>query len=282
MWQSHGLLFPSTANLVDFDWACVSKSRPIGSYCTLQANLQGGFEWWQQQNPIGPVMQTPNKRRLYTEQEDIMLLRQVNAERPFEAKKGEVMKVWGLVAKALADHEDFARPQFDAKKAQNRFSAVMDNHVHYNRESARASGVAETYDERIALLDELLAAFVDAKEQEKKRLVNDANKVDQSEREGEYIRNEAMNSLGKRKHQECDDDGEKAPGSGSRFTKITTAMQEESKAERGLRQSELEFRKFQLEVEREERQKDRELAAEQARLHHETILAMLGALTKRQ
>ncbi|KAF0709185.1 hypothetical protein AaE_012947 [Aphanomyces astaci] len=227
-------------------------------------------------------MQTPNKRRLYTEQEDIMLLRQVNAERPFEAKKGEVMKVWGLVAKALADHEDFARPQFDAKKAQNRFSAVMDNHVHYNRESARASGVAETYDERIALLDELLAAFVDAKEQEKKRLVNDANKVDQSEREGEYIRNEAMNSLGKRKHQECDDDGEKASGSGSRFTKITTAMQEESKAERGLRQSELEFRKFQLEVEREERQKDRELAAEQARLHHETILAMLGALTKRQ
>ncbi|RQM29331.1 hypothetical protein B5M09_002019, partial [Aphanomyces astaci] len=201
------------------------------------------------QTPIGPVMQTPNKRRLYTEQEDIMLFRQVNAERPFETKKGEVMKVWGLVARA---------------------------------ESARASGVAETYDERIALLDELLAAFVDAKEQEKKRLVNDANKVDQSEREGECIRNEAMNSLGKRKHQECDDDGEKASGSGSRFTKITTAMQEESKAERGLRQSELEFRKFQLEVEREERQKDRELAAEQARLHHETILAMLGALTKRQ
>ncbi|RHZ14029.1 hypothetical protein DYB37_009407 [Aphanomyces astaci] len=132
MWQSHGLLFPSTANLVDFDWACVSKSRPIGSYCTLQANLQGGFEWWQQQNPIGPVMQTPNKRRLYTEQEDIILLRQVNAERPFEAKKGEVMKVWGLVAKALADHEDFARPQFDAKKAQNRFSTVMDYHVRYN------------------------------------------------------------------------------------------------------------------------------------------------------
>ncbi|RLO01193.1 hypothetical protein DYB28_016159, partial [Aphanomyces astaci] len=61
--------------------------------------------------------QTPNKRRLYTEQEDIMLLRQVNAERPFEAKKGEVMKVWGLVAIALADHEDFARPQFDTKKA---------------------------------------------------------------------------------------------------------------------------------------------------------------------
>ncbi|ETV69523.1 hypothetical protein H257_14759 [Aphanomyces astaci] len=198
-------------------------------------------------------MQTPNKRRLYTEQEDIMLLRQVNAERPFEAKKGEFMKVWGLVAKALADHEGFARPQFDAKKAQNRFSAVMDNHVHYNRESAMASGVAETYDERIALLDELLAAFVDAKEQTPRQRRD--------------------------KSGSDDDDGEKASSSGSRFTKITTAMQEESKAERGLRQSELEFRKFQLEV---ERRKDRELVAEQARLHHETILAMLGALTKRQ
>ncbi|CAK4764769.1 unnamed protein product [Aphanomyces euteiches] len=38
---------------------------------------------------------TPTKRRKFTDDEDIMLLRQVNAERAFEARQGEITKAYG-------------------------------------------------------------------------------------------------------------------------------------------------------------------------------------------
>ncbi|RHY14423.1 hypothetical protein DYB32_010852 [Aphanomyces invadans] len=222
-----------------------------------------------------------------------MLLRQVNVFRPFEAKKGEVMKAWANVAQPLADHEEFGRPTFDAKKAQHRFVVLMDSHVKYDAESAKASGICQDHDERIMLLDELLAAYTDTKDQEKSchdqakgqaALEQDTNEVD-----GAYIRQQAMESLGKRKL--VDDDVDKSGASGGRLAKIAYTMQEEAKAERELRKEELDFRKFKYEKDqeerykdreerREERQKDRELALEQTRLQNESMIAIISALKK--
>ncbi|RHY00343.1 hypothetical protein DYB25_003299 [Aphanomyces astaci] len=223
-------------------------------------------------------METPQRRRVFNEKEDVMLLRQVNADRPFQAKKGEVMKSWASVAHQLAEHDDFGRPSFDAKKALNRFGILMDGHVQYNAESARASGVSEDHDERILLLDELLAAYTDSKFQDKARHEQVVADQEKNEGDGMYIRNEAMQTMGKRKS--LDDDFEKASGAGGRFMKITTVMQEDAKADRELRKDELEFRKYKYDKELEERQKDRELASQQSRLQHETILAMLAAMKK--
>ncbi|KAF0732299.1 hypothetical protein Ae201684P_014725 [Aphanomyces euteiches] len=55
-------------------------------------------------------METIVRRRLFTEKEDFMLLRHINAERPFEASKGDLIKAWGRLATKLASHEEFSRP----------------------------------------------------------------------------------------------------------------------------------------------------------------------------
>ncbi|RHY38404.1 hypothetical protein DYB34_008750 [Aphanomyces astaci] len=65
-------------------------------------------------------METPQSRRVFNNKADVMLLRQVNADHPFQAKKGEV-KSWASVANQLAGQDDYGRPSFDAKKALNRF-----------------------------------------------------------------------------------------------------------------------------------------------------------------
>ncbi|ETV87424.1 hypothetical protein H257_01006 [Aphanomyces astaci] len=146
------------------------------------------------------------------------------------------------------------------KKALNRFGTLMDGHMQYNAESARVS------------------AYTDSKFQEKARHERVAADQEKNEVDGMYIRNEAIQTMGKRKS--LDDDFEKASGAGGRFMKITTAMQEDTKADRELSNDELEFRKCKYDKELEERQKDRELASQQSRLQHETILAMLAAMKK--
>ncbi|KAG9404970.1 hypothetical protein AC1031_004068 [Aphanomyces cochlioides] len=124
---------------------------------------------------------TPTKRRKFTDKEDVMLLRQINAERPFEARQEQV---------------DFVRPAFDAKKAQHRFGVLIEGHQAYDRESARASGVSEEYDEKLQLLDELLSALDDAKAEEKERSSRALIDTQRMESEGEIVRASALASLG--------------------------------------------------------------------------------------
>ena len=70
-----------------------------------------------------------------------MLLRQVTSEIPFLARHGQIMDKWTAVAKALASSDEFSRPDFDAKKASNRFNALLDAHKKRKREAEQASGL---------------------------------------------------------------------------------------------------------------------------------------------
>ncbi|ETV77570.1 hypothetical protein H257_08495 [Aphanomyces astaci] len=87
-------------------------------------------------------MEPPQLRRVFNDKEGIMLLRQVSADRPFQAKKGAVMKAWVSIANQLAGHEDFGRPSFDAKKALNRFGASLRRHG--NREVGQCVGLGHS------------------------------------------------------------------------------------------------------------------------------------------
>ncbi|ETV93827.1 hypothetical protein H310_12389 [Aphanomyces invadans] len=69
------------------------------------------------------LMSTPVKRRNYTEEQDLMLLRQVALDMPFLERRGLIMDKWGSLAAVFAARMDFGRP--DCKKACNRFSALL-------------------------------------------------------------------------------------------------------------------------------------------------------------
>ncbi|KAH9138146.1 hypothetical protein AeRB84_017489 [Aphanomyces euteiches] len=125
-----------------------------------------------------------------------MLLREVNARQPFRLRRGLVMDAWLQVAEALSSQEGFSRVGFDG---QNRFSLLIENHRSHNLTSLRASGVEEDYDEKTQLLDELLASIDDAKGEERRRFAECQRETKRAEEMGRLIREEAMESLGKRK-----------------------------------------------------------------------------------
>ncbi|KAG9399371.1 hypothetical protein AC1031_011762 [Aphanomyces cochlioides] len=182
---------------------------------------------------------TPTKRRKFTDKEDVMLLRQINAERPFEARQGEIMKVWASIAQALSEQVDFVRPAFDAKKAQHRFGVLIEGHRAYDRESARASGVSEEYDEKLQLLDELLSALDDTKAEEKERSSRALIDNQRMESEGEIVRASALASLGKRKAEHGET--EVTMNGGGRVLKLFNAIQDDAKTDLDFRKEELEF-----------------------------------------
>ncbi len=86
---------------------------------------------------------------------------------PFLARRGGLMEAWSSVAVNLASAEGFDRPNFDGKKASNRFMTLLESHRSFNRKSVKESGISEEESEKIVLLDDLMEAYDDA-EQEKK------------------------------------------------------------------------------------------------------------------
>ncbi|KAG9410825.1 hypothetical protein AC1031_018849 [Aphanomyces cochlioides] len=169
-------------------------------------------------------MATAHKRRNFSDNEDILLLRQVTVDMPFLAPRGRIMEKWTSLAKNLAALAEFDRPDFDAKKASNRFNALLEAHRKYNKHSERASGISEEVNEKLDLLDDLLAAFDDAKEEEAQR--NEATKknLDHDENLGSIVHDEALKSLGKRKKE--DDDETSGKQGGGKVIKMMAMMHE--------------------------------------------------------
>ncbi|RHY20629.1 hypothetical protein DYB32_009991 [Aphanomyces invadans] len=156
---------------------------------------------------------------------------------------------------ALRESSEFSQPEIDAKCACNRFMLLMDAHRNYDKASAQVSGVDEDVNEKILLLDDLLAAYDDAKNAGQRRADESRELANHSEIMGSLIRAEAMESMGKRKRKNDEDEG--IP-SGGKLMRVITLMKEQAKVEldfeRERMQNEMEERRIELEERRMERQ----------------------------
>ncbi|CAK4075189.1 unnamed protein product [Aphanomyces euteiches] len=214
-------------------------------------------------------MSTTFKRRNFSDEEDLLLLRQVAVEMPFFAPRGCIMEKWTSLAKTLASLEEFRRPNFDAILASNRFHFLLESHRKYNKHSERASGVSEEVSEKLDLLDDLLAAFDDAKEEEALRNDWRMKSTEHDESLGNIVREEALKSMGKHKC-EGDDEASSKQG-GGKVVKMMSMMHEQV-------QSELEFQKERFMLDLEDRRKDREVLIEQLRQQQDMMSKLFDAL----
>ncbi|ETV89759.1 hypothetical protein H310_15412, partial [Aphanomyces invadans] len=136
----------------------------------------------------------------------------------------------------------------------------------------RASGVSEDESEKTRLLDDLVAAYDDAKEEEAQKAALQKKSLEDSEQVGHIIREEAMLSLGKRKKAR-DDEGS-GRGGNSKVVRMMAMMHEQVKAD-------MEFQRIKHANEMEERQKDRELFAQQIRHQQESMTALINLLVNK-
>ena len=100
------------------------------------------------------------KRKSFTAEEYLLLLRQVAADAPFNSSRGNKMEKWDAVACKLQILETFGRA-CTGKGCYARFNTLLEKHKKFNERSARASGVDEEYDEKVQLLDEILVLYED-------------------------------------------------------------------------------------------------------------------------
>ncbi|OQR85687.1 hypothetical protein ACHHYP_11545 [Achlya hypogyna] len=131
------------------------------------------------------------KRKAWSEAEDIALLRQVHAGRPFAAPFGKVMQAWDAMATILTACDQVARPDLDDKKAQHRFTLLLAKHSARNKDAAAASGVSEDYGEREILLDDLSSAVEDLKDvkiKEKNERTDEAQRQEANGKRGALSR----------------------------------------------------------------------------------------------
>ncbi|KAI9987756.1 hypothetical protein PInf_023800 [Phytophthora infestans] len=100
------------------------------------------------------------RRKNFTDDEDLALLRQIHADRPFLRQRG-IMAAWKALATKLVADENFPRNKLSGKSASGRFDKLVEAHRAVAEESAKASGVDEDESEKVILLDDLVAMLDD-------------------------------------------------------------------------------------------------------------------------
>ncbi|KAL3658982.1 hypothetical protein V7S43_016120 [Phytophthora oleae] len=137
-----------------------------------------------------------DKRRNYSEEEDVMLLRQVLSDRPFRVQRGKITVAWDALAAKLVADESFPRIKLSEKNAQSRFDKLVRSRRVENQESLAASGVSEEETEKALLLDELIKLVDDHVETVNAAKAADTAKRQREEEASATARRLAMETLG--------------------------------------------------------------------------------------
>ncbi|KAG9410009.1 hypothetical protein AC1031_018040 [Aphanomyces cochlioides] len=168
------------------------------------------------------------KRRKWSKEEDIALLRQVAGDLPFAAEKGQA-----LIAK------------LNGKKVQNRFISLVDEHRAFNAESKTLSGVSEEELERHTLLDDISSIIDDMKAESLAKTEKEKTEKEKSDYVSQLLRDSAMNTHNKRKLEE---NSPNKSGDGKRSS-LASVLEFESAKTNEMQQKQLEFEKLKLESE---------------------------------
>ncbi|KAG9414582.1 hypothetical protein AC1031_007989 [Aphanomyces cochlioides] len=152
-----------------------------------------------------------NTRMWWSENDDFLLLVQVNTDLPFKTEKN-AMKAWDALASKLQTVPNFSREGLDGRKASTRFHSLLRGHRKFQKTSAYLSGVDQDENERVKLLDELVALYDDHKANKQAEREDEAVKQKTKEDTADYVREQAM-MRGRRKTSEQGDTNESEPSS---------------------------------------------------------------------
>ncbi|KAF0710533.1 hypothetical protein AaE_012479 [Aphanomyces astaci] len=215
-------------------------------------------------------MAQSEKRRNWLWDEDKVLLIQAATDKPFAAEKGQLTKAWQALADTLLACDHFTRV-VDGRKVQNRFSALVEEH----RQT-----------EKHILLDDIVALLDDVKEIASQKTSNSVVEKEQAEQGALIVRDMAMRTMKRRKDNDSDEQ-KKKPALDNRRNSLAAAIEAESERELVVREKELSFQQFKLESEikqreldREERQAEREHQILMARIDNEKMLSMFKAFAE--
>lgn len=148
-------------------WPCLFISKRMSNSNALSGGEGGGVAV-----DTGGGGRVQQKFR-FNDNDDILLLKQVNASRPYRAGYGKVMAAWSdlasvLVSQAKRNVTTFRPTHVDGKAVQSRFIKLIKDHRKFNVASERKSGSSEEESELTILLDDVMADYDDFQEESAK------------------------------------------------------------------------------------------------------------------
>ena len=157
------------------------------------------------------------KRRMWTEEIDVPLLKEIVAREAHTASYGQGRGRFEAVASSLNSHPIFVKCGFrtDWKHARDRFKLVVQQFKKQDAASARKSGVEEEYGERKKLLLDILDDLEEREHNVALRRSNNAAKVKKLQADGEVIRNAALGRMDMIEKEEGDENKEETGGRAS-------------------------------------------------------------------
>ncbi|KAE9205121.1 hypothetical protein PF004_g17651 [Phytophthora fragariae] len=222
--------------------------------------------------PPRPELAEPRKRKNFTENDDILLLKQVIADEPFRHGCGKVMDKWDKVAEVLLSSPAFSRETLAGKTAQNRTTLLLDAAKKKNAAEARLSGVEVTLSEKEALAKALLETMAEYRHDRVLKKAVEAQKAEIAEAAGETVRKLAVERL----KRPAAEDGE-SPTKGTKLVKIVGILAEYKKKE-------LPAKKEQWKAERADRialERERLVVERQRQIDNQRLIEVLAVLTKK-
>ncbi|KAF4038860.1 hypothetical protein GN244_ATG08840 [Phytophthora infestans] len=194
------------------------------------------------------------KRKKFSKHDDLVLLRQVNADQPFASVRGSLMDAWTSLANKVKVVQGFSKQEITGKSAQARFNVLL----------------REDYTESQQLLDEIVLAVDEHAREEAQRALELKEKLESEDNVGKLMREEAVSRLKKRKDRGEESESEKPS---PRKVTIYDLMREDNEKERQMRaeqfQQKQELQRKQKEMKLQDREEEREFKLRLARLENE-------------
>ncbi|KAF0690678.1 Aste57867_17933 [Aphanomyces stellatus] len=212
-------------------------------------------------------------KKRWREDDDMILLIQVNNDRPFLAER-HTTKAWSQLASTISSADNFSRRYVTGKLAAHRFKLLLKQHAQFQQSSKYQSGTSQEESGKIQLLDELTELVNDNETNKSRKRAADESKKEERLEGARLIRHEAMSRAAPRKSQEITDSD--APSSGKKRM-ILEAQEMEVAPER----EKLEFKKAKFEREMEDREKEREerrLVREMESKRNDAMMAIIQQL----
>ncbi|KAI9995331.1 hypothetical protein PInf_012388 [Phytophthora infestans] len=200
------------------------------------------------------------RRKNFTDDEDLALLRQIHADRPFLRQRGGIMAAWEALATKLVADENFPRNKLSGKTASGRFDKLVEAHRAAAEESAKSKKVI-LLDDLVAMLDDHAAKTDAARETEHR-------KREREEETSLVARRLSMESL----KESGDDSTPVKKRTETELKDLLITLKEKELAERQ------EVRELEAERRRREREEDRDEAARARREASEQMLRLVSVI----
>ena len=219
---------------------------------------------------------------VWTEQHDILFLREILHIQPWIHRHGSVERVqaWDETAAILNSLVEEPFFKVTPRSVRDRYSLLVKKYKSKWRAKDKASGIAPSYTEMHETLYDFIERFDEADAARQKATAEKKSKVEEELVQAQNMRNASLETFGETRKRKENDTGEGLQKRSRRSTSndFISYFSEKHEREISLRQEELELKKQELDLQAQQMQQAQQIQQAQFLLIQQQSSVMLEIL----